>query len=74
MIGFPASGIGSSMIQTAYAATAFAVLARFGQIDALEELNGDNMHRLENVLTLNSDTHTLFDTLKIWLERSPAVS
>ena len=62
------------MIQTAFAATAFAVLARFGQIDAIEELNGDNMHRLENVLTLNSDAHTLFDTLKLWLERNPAVS
>lgn len=63
-----------SVVQTAYTETAFAVLARFGQIDAIGELNGDNMHRLENVLTLNSDTHTLFDTLKLWLERNPAVS
>ena len=36
------------------------------------ELNGDNVHRLENVLTLDSTPHWAFDELYVWLE--PIVS
>ena len=41
---------------------------------AFEELIGSGIHRLENVLTLNSNAHILFDTLKLWLEPVEAVS
>jgi len=37
-----------------------------------QELNGKGIHKLQNVLTLHSDLHDLFDTLQLWLE--PTVS
>jgi hypothetical protein len=49
------------------------VLERFGQIRTIEELNGDNIHRLENILTLDPGVHDWFDQLKVWLERKPDV-
>jgi hypothetical protein len=36
------------------------------------DLNGNNIHRLENVLTLDIGIHSLFDELKLWFE--PTVS
>lgn len=45
------------------------VLSRFGGVDIVNELNGPaKMHRLENVMTLSAEMHTLFDTLRVWLE------
>ncbi|KAF5387950.1 hypothetical protein D9615_000667 [Tricholomella constricta] len=54
-----------------YAASFNAVLDRFGQIKPIAELNGANIHRLENILTLSLEFHSLFDKLEIWLERNP---
>jgi hypothetical protein len=45
-----------------------AVMKRYGQVDLIEELNGDQIHRLENVLTLTISLHYFFDKLDIWLE------
>jgi len=53
-----------------YAASVHAVLDRFGQI-RIDELNGTNIHRLENILTLDSVVHDWFDQLKVWLDRKP---
>jgi hypothetical protein len=61
-------------MQRAYAASAHAVLSRFGQIDTISELNGDSVHRLENIFVLGTEAHQLFDTLKLWLEKQPGVS
>ncbi|KAJ2970469.1 hypothetical protein NUW54_g12722 [Trametes sanguinea] len=48
------------------------VLDRFGYRDVCEELRGatagTNLHRLENVLTLEQLAHTLFDRLDLWFE------
>lgn len=33
-----------------------------------KELNGAGIHRLENVMTMGGDLHTLFDRMDIWLE------
>jgi HNH endonuclease len=33
-----------------------------------DELNGPDIHRLENVMTLETGIHTLFDNLKLWLD------
>ncbi|KAF8968106.1 hypothetical protein BDZ97DRAFT_1800895 [Flammula alnicola] len=52
-------------------ASAHAFLERFGQIDSIEELNGDKIHRLKNVLTLEPTILDCFDTLEIWLEKNP---
>jgi hypothetical protein len=41
---------------------------------AFEELNGTGIHRLENVITLNYDAHTFFDTFQLWLEPVETVS
>lgn len=51
-----------------------AILFRFGQIRAIEELTGMNLHRLENILTLDAVLHRHFDSLAIWLEKTDAVS
>ncbi|PPQ93669.1 hypothetical protein CVT25_012728 [Psilocybe cyanescens] len=55
--------------KSAYAASAQAVLSQFGQIRFIEELNGENLHRLENILTLDAVLHQQFDNLMIWLEK-----
>jgi hypothetical protein len=35
-----------------------------------EELNGLDIHRLENILTLRQELHTMFDTLALWFEET----
>jgi hypothetical protein len=42
------------------------VIERFGGI-APAELDGDNINRLENVMTLTGDPHRAFKDLKSWL-------
>jgi len=54
--------------QLHYAASVWAVLDRFGYKKPFHELNGDKIHRLENVFTLSYDVHILFDALQLWLE------
>jgi len=34
----------------------------------LEELNGRNIHRLENILILDINVHAEFEALEIWFE------
>ncbi|KAF8889169.1 hypothetical protein CPB84DRAFT_1733076 [Gymnopilus junonius] len=58
--------------KSAYAASAHAVLLRFGQLRSIEELNGAGVHRLQNVLTLETGLHEFFDSLEIWLEKIDA--
>ncbi|KAF8895162.1 hypothetical protein BD779DRAFT_1668499 [Infundibulicybe gibba] len=53
-----------------YAASVLAMLSRFGKVD-INELNGASIHRLQNVLTLDSNMHEWFGQLDIWLERRP---
>ena len=60
-------------IQADYASCVWAVMERFGNKQALYELNGIGIHRLENILTLNVELHEVFDSLKIWLERIASV-
>ena len=55
-------------MQHNYAASAWAVMMRMGGVFGHDELNGEKIHRMENVMTLRSDLHTLFDTLGLWLE------
>lgn len=45
---------------------------RFGYRQIPFDLNGNNIHCLENVLTLDIGIHSLFDELKLWFE--PTVS
>ncbi|KXN80870.1 hypothetical protein AN958_07071 [Leucoagaricus sp. SymC.cos] len=54
-----------------YAASVHAVLERFGGFKSVDELTGEKIHSLKNILTLSSDIHEWFDQLKIWLEQKP---
>ncbi|KDQ61386.1 hypothetical protein JAAARDRAFT_190164 [Jaapia argillacea MUCL 33604] len=51
-----------------HSSTVWTVMERFGQVYGEEELDGSNIHRLENVMTLNPDLYEFFDTLHMWLE------
>ena len=55
-------------MQLNYAASAWAVMMRMGGVLGYDELNGEKIHRLENVMTLRTDLHGMFDTLLLWLE------
>jgi hypothetical protein len=57
-------------LQHDYAAGVWAVMNRFGQVLITEELNGNDIHRLENVITMASDKHLAFDQLKLWFEET----
>ncbi|KAG8938888.1 hypothetical protein FRC04_007344 [Tulasnella sp. 424] len=52
-----------------YSATAWAVVQRFGQVNVItESLNGPNIHRVENALTMCQIVRELFDRLELWFE------
>ncbi|KAF9220142.1 hypothetical protein BS17DRAFT_739680 [Gyrodon lividus] len=51
-----------------YAASMWAVMDRFGYKHLPSDLNGANIHRLENILTLESNIHNSFDRLNLWFE------
>jgi hypothetical protein len=44
------------------------VVERMGGILLPDELNGADIHRLENVLTLEMGVHAMFDCLGLWFE------
>ncbi|PPQ80405.1 hypothetical protein CVT25_001718 [Psilocybe cyanescens] len=67
---FPASAnlsIEPGSAKQQYASTLWAILYRFGYENLLDELNGSNVHHLENVMTLEPRLHTHFDRFDIWL-------
>jgi len=53
-----------------YATSVRAILEHFGQV-SLDGLNGCNIHRLENIITMDySKQWMMFDRLLIWLEET----
>ena len=42
-------------------------MRRMGAVDVVAELNGDRVHRLENVTIMEVGFHALFDPLVLWL-------
>lgn len=54
-----------------YAASVWAVLERFGYTTLSEELDGKNIHRLDNILILDPVAHDHFDHLELWFEPVP---
>jgi hypothetical protein len=44
----------------------WAVMRRFGHENLPDTLNGNLVHRLENVMTLSVQFHIEFDRLKVW--------
>ena len=53
-----------------YAANAWHILATFGHPSIWTELNGNGIHSLTNILTLDPNLHTHFDNLDLWLEET----
>ncbi|KAK0207733.1 hypothetical protein IW262DRAFT_1281698, partial [Armillaria fumosa] len=51
-----------------YTTSLLAVLMCFGY--DIQKLNGDKVHSLFNVMTLEHNVHDLFDRLKIWFEKT----
>ncbi|TFK56320.1 hypothetical protein OE88DRAFT_1689331 [Heliocybe sulcata] len=51
-----------------YAASTWAVLEAFGYRSIVEDLKGSNIHRLDNVLTLEYSVLIAFDELRLWFE------
>ncbi|KIP05750.1 hypothetical protein PHLGIDRAFT_128669 [Phlebiopsis gigantea 11061_1 CR5-6] len=46
----------------------YSLLKAFGYPHCFYELNGANIHRLQNILTLEKNMHEHFDTLNLWFE------
>jgi hypothetical protein len=51
-----------------------AVLERFGYKSLPSELDGEKIHCLQNIMTLDPRIHDFFDTLRLWFEPIPVVS
>ncbi|KAF8322435.1 hypothetical protein F5887DRAFT_1142921 [Amanita rubescens] len=50
-----------------FAVTARTIMEQFGGVKVKDEPNGNRIHRLESIITMNGDIHTHFDDLLIWL-------
>jgi hypothetical protein len=48
--------------------TLWTILECFGYEDLPERLNGDGIHSLDNIMTLDPIIHDWFDRLEIWFE------
>ncbi|KAJ3712859.1 hypothetical protein C8R42DRAFT_615201 [Lentinula raphanica] len=55
-----------------YAASVLAVLKRSGY--DVNKINGDTVHSLYNVMTMQRDTHEFFDCLEIYFEETDTVN
>jgi hypothetical protein len=56
------------ILKAEYAAKMWNIIELFGYKNLPKELNGVNIHRLENILTLEPGLHSCFDDLSLWLE------
>lgn len=61
------------IIQAHQSEKVWAVLSGFSSIpaDLQEELNGNRIHRLQNVITMETHSHRAFDDLRIWFKFQP---
>ena len=60
------------LVQTLYSAPFLAVLKHFGY-DA-EKLDGEKVHSLFNVMTMQRDVYHWFDRLELWFEATVSVT
>jgi HNH endonuclease len=57
-----------NVLQKKYAGNVWAIISSFRSIDVLTQLNGNNIHSLENGFTMDMGLHSLFDDLQLWFE------
>jgi hypothetical protein len=60
----------NTAIQLFNKATIWAVIESFTNV-TFEELNGNNINSLTNVITLDTTIHALFGPLDLWFEAVP---
>jgi hypothetical protein len=48
----------------------WAIFECFGYPDLLNQLDGQNIHRLENVIAMEPSMYTWFDKLWVWFEET----
>ena len=58
----------SYLYQKSYTEKLWKYISAFSGIEGLKELNGANIHRLSNGLTLAVHVHAEFDDLRLWFE------
>lgn len=68
VIPFSLTSTSNRLAEIQHKADVREVIGRFSGEDLLHELTGNEINRLENVLTLNTDEHTYFGKLKCWFE------
>jgi hypothetical protein len=49
-------------------------MERFADILVSDELNASDIHRLENIITMDPTKHGHFNSLKLWLEATVSQS
>jgi hypothetical protein len=49
----------------------WAVVEQFEGLLIIDELNGADIHHLQNIITMDINLHRKFDRLAIWLEVDP---
>jgi len=58
----------NSSVKRDYSASVLAVLKQFGY--DIDKLNGDKVHSLFNVMTLQADAYNMFNSLELWFEKT----
>jgi hypothetical protein len=56
------------VLQKKYTGSVWAIINSFRSIDILANLDGANIHSLENGFTMNVALHAEFDDLRLWFE------
>ncbi|KAI6030236.1 hypothetical protein EDC04DRAFT_2898507 [Pisolithus marmoratus] len=60
--------IGEEGSKQFHAAGVWAILSMFTSVNIVEELAGNRIHRLENIMSMQITCHRLFDDLVLWLK------
>ena len=46
----------------------WSILSMFTQENIIEDLGGNHIHRLENIVSMNAPFHHFFNMLSLWLK------
>ena len=49
-------------------ASAWAIMEQMGTINVINELSGNGIHHLENVMTIEEGIYALFNKLALWFK------
>ncbi|KAJ6503237.1 hypothetical protein C8R47DRAFT_1007238 [Mycena vitilis] len=63
-----------TQVQINQSSTMWTMISTFGSPALVDELRGMDIHRLENVLTINHDDHDSIDKLLLWFEATGSLN